>query len=149
MCKVWQSFHQMRSEFWLSTQRRIPRLKFNRSSKLDSGVSMTPFFFFFFGTDQRSPVQLPLLLLNLIDNQLSTQRGERNHSANELPALLSLEECSLTGTQLKGDWFIEPECSGPLISASLRSCNHHFQTRISLRKRKRNWSWWPGSQRCC
>lgn len=60
-----------------------------------------------------SCTSLSLFCLNLIDAQLNPYRAVRNRSANKLLALQCLEECWLTGTQLKGDWFIELECSGP------------------------------------
>lgn len=54
-------------------------------------------------TDLGAPLQLSWSLLNLVDNRLSTQSRQRHHSASKPSALLSPEECELTGTQLKGD----------------------------------------------
>lgn len=145
ICRVSRSVSPNGVRTWFSTQRWTPGWNFSKVSNWCQAYWWSSGFFLVTGTELGGAAQLSLLLLHLIYNEISTQRGVRNRSANKLPSLLSLEECWLTGTQLKRDWFIELECSGPPNLRISASCNHHFQTRVSLHEW--NFSWSPGSQR--
>lgn len=102
------------------SQRWQFRFKLLRSSKSEPSMWMI-YLNFFLWLWQSSPCMASApsgLLWLTIRLALKGQRGIAQ--LNKLLDLQSLEECWLTRTQLKRDWFIELECSGsPNLSISL------------------------------